>query len=292
MEFNFVLPEDFETQRVAQLLEELWLVPRKQRYFLREKKHFLLNGMPLTDFDRLVKKDDEIRLIFDDDDFSDLTVKMGKAELAEIPYEDEHLVIANKPEGMKTHGNSPDELALQNHVAAAVGQSVFVVHRLDVATSGAVLFAKNQFVLPVLSRMFEQNAIHREYLALVQGKFNQNTLTIDQPIGRDRHDKRKQIVSKSGKRAITHLTKLSDFKKNSLVKCLLDTGRTHQIRVHLSAAGHSIVGDSLYGNDNNEPRLMLHAHKIILQQPFSNKLLEISASSQTFDARCEQEKHY
>lgn len=289
MEFNFILPENFEEQSVSHLLEKTWLIPRKQRYLIRSKKHFFINGTPGNDFDKVVKSD-HITIIFDENDFTALAVKLGDPSKAVILYEDEHLVIVNKPEGMKTHGNTPDELALQNHVAAAIHQPVFVVHRLDEATSGAVLFAKNQFVLPILGRMFEKNEIHREYLALVKGNFSQKNMTLNLPLGRDRHDKRKQVVSKTGKVAITHVNVLSSFSKTSLVSCRLDTGRTHQIRVHLAYLSHPIIGDSLYGHSKNETRLMLHAYKLILRHPFSNEKIEAKASSQTFKNRYEHEK--
>lgn len=289
MEFNFILPKNFEEQSVKQLLEEKWLLPRKHRHFLRQKKHFLLNGQTVSN-ETLLVSGDKIQIIFDKEDFNELSVEFGDKSQANIMYEDEHLVIANKPEGMKTHPNQADELALQNHVAAAIGQPVFVVHRLDEATSGLVLFAKNQLVLPILGKMFEDNQIHREYVALARGHFPQKNMTIDRPIGRDRHDKRKQVVSKTGKKAITHLSVLTAYKKSSLVKLSLDTGRTHQIRVHLSSLTRQIIGDLLYGNDKHEARLMLHARQIRLRHPFTDEWVEISAPSETFDRRCQQEE--
>lgn len=289
MHFTFILPKNFKSQTIKCLLEETWLVPRKQRHFLRTKKHILVNGKSVN-WQEMVKSGDEIAVKFDDDDFQPLHCKFGNSNLAKILYEDEHLVIANKPEGMKTHGNSPDELALQNHVAAAVNSPVFVVHRLDMETSGAVLFAKNQFVLPILGRMLENREIHREYVALVNGQFSRETLTIDLPIGKHRNDKRKRIVSNSGQKAITHVTILEQFDKTSLVKCILDTGRTHQIRVHLAHINHPIIGDPLYGQKN--ARLMLHARQITLQHPFTLSNLTISAPSDSFSARYEQEQSH
>ncbi|RZI49270.1 RluA family pseudouridine synthase [Lactococcus kimchii] len=281
MEFNFILPENFTEQSVSHLLEKTWLIPRKQRHFLRMKKHILVNNTLATD-EQLLVHGDKITLIFDADDFSPLNVQFGQAQLADILYEDEHLVIANKPEGMKTHGNSPGEIALQNHVAAALKQPVFVVHRLDEATSGAVLFAKNQFVLPILGKMFEQNEIHREYLALVDGKVKKDHFTIKQAIGRNRHDKRKYLVTPTGLSAITHVELIKQFSTTSLVKCRLETGRTHQIRVHLSANGYPIVGDMLYGKANKQ-RMMLHAYKILLREPFTSEKIEVSAPSPHFE---------
>ena len=280
MEYNFILPENFIEQPVSDLLEKTWFIPRKQRHFLRMKKHCLVNNKLINE-NQLVHAGDKITLIFDNEDFSNLSLKFGSANLADILYEDEHLIVVNKPEGMKTHGNTADELALQNHVAAAINQEVFVVHRLDQATSGAVLFAKNQFVLPILGKMFEENKIHREYLALVKGHFPENHFTIDRAIGQNRHDKNKRILSAKGQKAVTHVEIIKKFTDKTLVKCTLDTGRTHQIRVHLSSLGHPIIGDTLYGQKSQE-RMMLHAGKIIIPHPFENKILESSAISTSF----------
>lgn len=280
MEYNFILPENFIEQPVSDLLEKTWFIPRKQRHFLRMKKHCLVNNKLINE-NQLVHAGDKITLIFDNEDFSNLSLKFGSANLADILYEDEHLIVVNKPEGMKTHGNTADELALQNHVAAAINQEVFVVHRLDQATSGAVLFAKNQFVLPILGKMFEENKIHREYLALVKSHFPENQFTIDRAIGQNRHDKNKRILSAKGQKAVTHVELIKKFTDKTLVKCTLDTGRTHQIRVHLSSLNHPIIGDALYGQKPQE-RMMLHADKIIIPHPFENKILEISAISTSF----------
>lgn len=280
MEFNFILPENFIPQVLSDLLEKTWLVPRKQRHFLRMKKHALVNDQ-IIDENQLLHAGDKVTLVFDKEDFSNLSLIFGSASLADILYEDEHLIVVNKPEGMKTHGNTADEIALQNHVAAAINQNVFVVHRLDQATSGAVLFAKNQFVLPILGKMFEENKIHREYLALVAGHLLEETFTINQAIGQNRHEKNKRIISKNGQKAITHVQLIQNFTDKSLVKCILDTGRTHQIRIHLSSLGHPIIGDALYGQKCTS-RLMLHAESIIIPHPFTNQLLTISAPSPSF----------
>ncbi|MCD6632505.1 RluA family pseudouridine synthase [Lactococcus cremoris] len=280
MEFNFILPENFIPQVLSDLLEKTWLVPRKQRHFLRTKKHSLVNDQIINE-NQLLHAGDKVTLIFDKEDFSNLSLKFGSASLADILYEDEHLIVVNKPEGMKTHGNTADEIALQNHVAAAINQNVFVVHRLDQATSGAILFAKNQFVLPILGKMFEENKIHREYLALVAGHLLEETFTINQAIGQNRHEKNKRIISKNGQKAITHVQLIQNFTDKSLVKCILDTGRTHQIRIHLSSLGHPIIGDALYGQKSTS-RLMLHAESIIIPHPFTNQLLTISAPSPSF----------
>lgn len=126
---------------VKDLLETKLLIPRKIRHFLRTKKHVLINGKTIN-WQSPVEKGDKISLTFDTEDYPEKIIPMGNASLVEPLYEDQHLIVVNKPEGMKTHGNEPTEIALLNHVSAYCGQTCYVVHRLDMETSGAVLFAK------------------------------------------------------------------------------------------------------------------------------------------------------
>ncbi|MEY8537147.1 RluA family pseudouridine synthase [Lactococcus muris] len=281
MKFSLILPKKIKKQSVSHLLEYTWSMPRKQRHLLRMKKHLFINGL-LASWEETVGPNDKVTLVFDQEDFDFLTVEPGDPNLADILYEDEHLIIVNKPEGMKTHGNSPQELALQNHVTAYLNAPAFVVHRLDKETSGAVLFAKNQFILPIIGKIFEENKIHRSYYAVVQGYFSEKNLTLHKNIGRDRHNRKKYVVSKRGKKAITHIETLDKSKKYSLVRCTLDTGRTHQIRVHLSSEGHPIIGDPLYHPYSTKSRMMLHAGKISFVHPLSGEDIEIAAPSDTF----------
>ena len=143
---------------VKELLETKLLIPRKIRHFLRTKKHVLINGETIN-WQSPVKEGDRISLTFDTEDYPNKTIPMGDANLVKPLYEDSHLIVVNKPEGMKTHGNKPTEIALLNHVSAYCGQTCYVVHRLDMETSGAVLFAKNPFILPILNRLLEDKKI-------------------------------------------------------------------------------------------------------------------------------------
>ena len=184
---------------------------------------------------------------------------------------------------MKTHANQPDEIALLNHVSTYVGKTCYVVHRLDKETSGALVFAKNPFVLPVLNRLLEDKKIQRDYWALILGNLPKKQLVYKDKLGRDRHDRRKRIVDpRKGLYAETHVTSLKTFKRTSLVNCQLQTGRTHQIRVHLSHHGHPIVGDPLY-NPERAPRLMLHAHRLRLTHPFTLEKIQVEAFSPSFE---------
>ncbi|MBP2623874.1 RluA family pseudouridine synthase [Streptococcus oricebi] len=284
MKFSFILPESLPSMTVKRLLEDYFLIPRKIRHFLRTKKHLWVNQKEVN-WQSLVQPGDELTLFFDDQDYPDKDLLLGEANLVEELYQDQHLIVVNKPEGMKTHANQPTELALLNHVSAYVGQTCYVVHRLDKETSGAVLFAKNPFVLPVLNRLLEKRQIKREYWALVEQAFQQREAIFREPIGRDRHDRRKRRVDpKQGKRALTRVSRLKNFPHQALLKCQLETGRTHQIRVHLAHHDHPLVGDPLY-NPHKGPRLMLHAHRLRFIHPFSQKEICLEAPSASFEAQ-------
>lgn len=282
MQFTIPIPEAFPEMTVKELLEDYFLIPRKIRHFLRTKKHVRVNG-ELVHWQEIIKPNDRIELTFDTEDYPEKQIPLGQTDLVEELYQDEHFIIVNKPVGMKTHGNEPTEIALLNHVTAYVGQTCYVVHRLDMETSGAVLFAKNPFVLPILNRLLEDKRISREYLALCQGTFQKTDFTLRDKIGRHRHDRRKRVVDPhKGQEAVTHVHVLQTNRQTSLVRCQLETGRTHQIRVHLAHQGHPIVGDPLY-NQMPAERLMLHAQTLQLTHPFTLEEICVNASSDTFD---------
>ena len=282
MNYQFTIPESFPQMTVKELLEDYFLIPRKIRHFLRVKKHVLVNRETIN-WQSPVQKGDQIQLTFDADDYPEKELLEGDPSLVEELYQDEHVIIVNKPEGMKTHANEPMEIALLNHVSSYVGSTCYVVHRLDKETSGAILFAKNPFILPILNRILEDKKIQREYWALIQGNLAQKTIIYKDKIGRDRHDRRKRLVDpRKGQYAETQVTQLKKIRQNSLVKCQLKTGRTHQIRVHLSHHGHPIVGDPLYNPERRE-RLMLHAHRLTFTNPLTLETIQVEAPSKSFE---------
>ena len=289
LSYTFINP--YPDSTVKQLLEDHLLIPRKIRHFLRSKKHVQINDQPIN-WQTSVKTGDKIQLTFDEEDYPQKSILMGNADLVDCLYQDQHIIVANKPEGLKTHGNEPTEVALLNHVSAFVGQTCYVVHRLDMETSGAVLFAKNPFILPILNRLLEKKEISRKYLALVEGDFNPKYQVFHEPIGRDRHDRRKRLVDlKNGQKARTTVDFLKHFPKKTLVKCHLDTGRTHQIRVHLSYHRHAIIGDPLYSSIPAK-RLMLHAHQLRFTHPLTLKKILIEAKSASFEQLLATQKRY
>ena len=223
---------------------------------------------------------DHITLRFEETDYQYQEVQLGKASFVQPLYEDDHLLIVNKPAGMKTHPNEPTENdTLLNHLAAYLKkkeQRPYVVHRLDKETSGAILFAKNPFVLPILGRMLEQKKIYRRYQALVWGTIKEDLILKDK-IGRDRHDRRKRVVDPhKGQTALTHVSVDQVVNGQTQVYCVLETGRTHQIRVHLSHIGHPIVGDPLY-QTRPANRLMLHALELHMSHPFTQETIVAKA---------------
>ncbi len=289
MQFTFTLPESLPQMTVKQFLEEQLLIPRKIRHFLRIKKNILMNHEEVH-WNKMVKPGDICQLTFDEEDYPSKEILWGNPDLVQEVYQDQHLIIVNKPEGMKTHGNQPGEIALLNHVSAYVGQTCYVVHRLDMETSGLVLFAKNPFILPILNRLLEKKEIARDYWALIEGRVESKELVFRDKIGRDRHDRRKRIVdAKNGQYAETHISRLKQFpNKTTLVRCKLKTGRTHQIRIHLSHHKHPILGDPLYNSSSKVSRLMLHAFRLSFTHPLTLEQLSFTALSDTFETELKQ----
>lgn len=278
MDFTITLPKNQKPMTIRDLLEKEWLVPRKVRHFLRTRKDVQLNGT-VAMFHQEVQAGDTISLHLEESDYTYQEVIFGDASLVDVLYEDEHLIVVNKPYGIKTHPNQPDEDdTMFNHLAAYLNDRPYVVHRLDKETSGALLFAKNPFVLPILGRLLEEKQIYRRYQAIVHGRLTKNQ-TIRQKIGRDRHDRRKRIVDpKNGQMAITHVTVEKINERTTNITCVLETGRTHQIRVHLAHLGFPIVGDPLYQNKPAE-RLMLHASEMHLVHPFTKEKMIVKSEA-------------
>ncbi|EOS7801102.1 RluA family pseudouridine synthase [Enterococcus hirae] len=279
MEITITLPDTQPTTTLRELLEQEWLVPRKVRHFLRIRKNVWINQEPAL-FHFEVHAGDHITLRFEETDYQYQEVQLGKSSFVQPLYEDDHLLIVNKPAGMKTHPNEPTENdTLLNHLAAYLKkkeQRPYVVHRLDKETSGAILFAKNPFVLPILGRMLEQKKIYRRYQALVWGTIKEDLILKDK-IGRDRHDRRKRVVDPhKGQTALTHVSVDQVVNGQTQVYCVLETGRTHQIRVHLSHIGHPIVGDPLY-QTRPANRLMLHALELHMSHPFTQETIVAKA---------------
>lgn len=213
-----------------------------------------------------------------------LNVKSENIPL-DIIYEDNDVIVVNKPQGMVVHpaAGHPDHTlvnALLYHTrdlaSSPEGFRPGIVHRIDKDTSGLLMIAKNAKARESLEHQLATKTNKRLYLAIVHGNFGEESGTIDAPIGRNPHDRKKMGVVETGKEAITHFKVLEQFKNYSLIQCQLETGRTHQIRVHLSYIGHPVAGDPLYGprktlNGNGQ---FLHAQVLGFKHPSSGKWLE------------------
>lgn len=205
----------------------------------------------------------------------------------DIVYEDSDIIVLNKQPYMVVHPTkSYQSGTLANGVLyyfKETGQDCIVrlVSRLDMNTSGLIIVAKNQFAHMALSREMKENNLEKRYLAVVHGHLEEMEGTIDLPIYRPEGEEFgiKRIVDERGQRSITHYKVVERFKDGDLVECLLETGRTHQIRVHLSALGHPIYGDELYGVEEKEliPRQALHAYGLDFKSPRTKEVLSLRA---------------
>ncbi len=202
----------------------------------------------------------------------------------DIVYEDDYLVIINKPSGLVVHpavGNYSHTLVNGllyhfNKISNKKSIRPGIVHRLDKDTSGLMIVAKDDKTHDLLAGMIKNKKVERKYLALVWGILRHEKGTIDAPIGRDINDRQKYTVTDiNSKNSITHFKVIERFKEVTLLECKLDTGRTHQIRVHMEYIGHPIVNDPVYGRRKiiNDFGQMLHSKSIKLIHPITNKEL-------------------
>jgi 23S rRNA pseudouridine1911/1915/1917 synthase len=206
----------------------------------------------------------------------------------DIVYEDADVIVVNKPQGMVVHPSAghPDHtlvngLLYHTHELAdsPEGFRPGIVHRIDKDTSGLLMVAKNDKARESLEKQLAEKINKREYLAIVHGNFETKNGVIDAPIGRNPNNRKQMAVNPKGKAAVTHFTVLEQFKDYSLVKCVLETGRTHQIRVHMKYIDHPLAGDPLYGPKKTLAGhgQFLHAKTLGFYQPSTHKWLEFSA---------------
>ncbi|GIP30063.1 pseudouridine synthase [Paenibacillus sp. J23TS9] len=202
----------------------------------------------------------------------------------DILYEDDFCLVVHKPAGMNIHpdGSKGKAEPTLDHAVAAYfqmqGEEIAVrhIHRLDQFTTGPVLYAKNAWSQLKLDEDMRHKRIARSYVAFVEGKVSAELSVIDLPIGKDRHHKQRRRVSPSGQNAVTRMRAGEVFKNSSLVHLELETGRTHQIRVHLSHLGHPLLGDSLYGGSTALiGRQALHGEQLGFTHPFTGERIEI-----------------
>ena len=208
----------------------------------------------------------------------------------DVLYEDNDIIVVNKPKGMVVHpaNGNPDGtlvnavMAICKGTLSGIGGEIRpgIVHRLDKDTSGVIIVAKNDKAHINMSEQIKNHEVEKTYIALVKGYVKENEATIDMQIGRSTKDRKKMAVRKEGKKAITHFKVVERFPNYTLLEVKIETGRTHQIRVHLSEIGYPIVGDEVYSNGKNEWGIKgqcLHAKSLKFKHPITGKEMFIEA---------------
>ena len=274
---KIIVSDEINSRIDSYLASKLDISRSKIQKLIKENK-ILVNDKE-TNSSYKVELDDTIT-INDELDFS-IDIK-GEDIPLDIIYENDDLLVINKPSGMVVHpapGNYSGTL-----VNALVGRFNLsndeirpgIVHRLDKDTSGLMLVAKNDWAHDKLSEMIKDRIVKRTYIALVEGVINHETGTIDAPIGRSMENREKMMITEiNSKEAITHFRVLKRFKKHTLIECQLETGRTHQIRVHMAYINHPVVNDPVYGKkvSNNTFGQLLHSTKISFPNPRDGEML-------------------
>lgn len=229
------------------------------------------------------------KITVDEYEIEEAVLKPQKLPL-DIIYEDDDILVVNKEKGMVVHpGNGNPDGTLANAVMERCKDSLSgiggkmrpgIVHRIDKDTSGLVVIAKNDKAHINISKQIQERKVEKTYIALVRGVIKENEATINMPIGRSTQDRKKMAVIKTGKEAITHFKVLKRYNEFTLLELKIETGRTHQIRVHMAEIGHPVVGDEVYSNGKNSFNVrgqMLHAAKLKFKHPKTDKILEIEA---------------
>ena len=270
--------------RIDKYLSDELGISRETISKMIKEGYILVNGnIPKGSYK--VEENDEIEV-------KDGYKKETNVEAVDIPidivYEDDDVMVINKPSGLVVHpGNGNYNNTLVNGLMyytnnlSDIGDDTRpgIVHRLDKDTSGLMLVAKSNKAHEILSDDFKNKNIYREYVALLDGVFPQMSATIDAPIGRDPNNFQKMAVIASGKHAVTHLEVIKKYHDYTLVKLVLETGRTHQIRVHLSYIGYPVHNDPVYSKKKaTEFGQFLHSRYIKFTHPITGKVLEFSCN--------------
>ena len=253
---------------------------------LLEENNILVNGS--------IKKSSYKVKVGDKIDITINKPKESKIEAQDIPveivYEDADIIVVNKPKGLVVHpANGNPDGTLVNAIMNICKDSLSgiggekrpgIVHRLDKDTSGLLIIAKNDKAHIKMSEQIKNRKVKKIYIALVRGIINENEATINMPIARSKKDRKKMAVDKDGKEAVTHFKVLKRYDKYTLLEIKIDTGRTHQIRVHMSEIGHPVIGDEVYSNGKNEFGVkgqMLHARSLDFEHPITGEKMHLEA---------------
>ena len=260
---------------INQILKQEFNISARLQHKLIREKHVLLNGKIIDTRSSIVLNDViTINLNFNEESENIISIQIP----LNIIYEDECFLILNKPAGIAVH---PSILHYTDSLANGVKfyfesielkRKIRPINRLDLNTSGIIIFAKNEYVQECLIKQMQDHTFQKYYIAFVEGTFTNKEGTINLPIARKENSIIERCIDKNGQTAITDYKVLSEYANFSIVECHLQTGRTHQIRVHMSAIGHPLLGDTLYGNSSNLiNRQALHSYKISFIHPITKQ---------------------
>lgn len=246
---------------------------KKNRYLLIQNKQISTNNTIIKDIHSPIVNH-ELTLLLEKNEVD----WKASDKSCDVIYQDPFICIVHKEAGIIIHSDTDESNCLNAQVARYfidhnIHTTIRPIHRLDKETTGLVIYSLIPFFQPYLDYQLEEKKIHREYLAIVLGDKNiGDTFTVNQPIGRDRHQSNKYRISKTGKPSATHFEVIGKKNGYNLIRCTLETGRTHQIRVHLSSIGLPIVNDALYGVISNDFKGMgLFAENVTFYNPLTNK---------------------
>lgn len=285
---TFLVKKEEENNRIDRYLAKKKELSRVTIQRLIEEEKVLVKGKK-TKPSYKVQENDEITM--EEEKPKEVALKAQEIPI-EIIYEDDDMIVVNKPKGMVVHpANGNPDGTLVNAIMAICKDSLSgiggeirpgIVHRIDKDTSGILMIAKNDKAHINLSEQIKNHEVKKTYIALVRGIVKENEATINMPIGRSTKDRKKMAVTKNGKEAITHFKVLERFPKHNctLLEVKIETGRTHQIRVHLSQIGYPIIGDTTYSNGKNEWGIQgqcLHAKSLAFKHPTTGKEMFLEA---------------
>ena len=285
---NFTTGQEETSVRIDRYLAEK--CPEFSRSYLQKllkEQAVFVNGKPVK---ANYKIQPETEICLEIPDMEPLDIKPEAIPL-DILYEDDYLLVVNKPKGMVVHpAAGHTEGTLVNAVMADCGDRLSgingvlrpgIVHRIDKDTTGALLICKEDSVHRDLAEQLKEHSIKRRYRAIVAGNLKDDVGTVEGPIGRHPTDRKKMAInSKNGKPAVTHYKVLERFGQYTYIECRLETGRTHQIRVHMTSIGHPLLGDTVYGSSKNPFHLQgqtLHAMVLGFVHPVTGEYMEFTA---------------
>ena len=286
-ELRFQIADEMEDERIDKCMS--LLVENLSRSFIQKlikDGNVLVNGTPVKGSCR-VKCDDEV--VFSVPESVEPDIEPENIPL-DILYEDADLIVVNKPKGMVVHpaaGHYSRTLvnAVMYHCKGELSgiNGVLrpgIVHRIDRDTTGSIIICKNDMAHNEIARQLKEHSINRRYRAIVTGVLKDEEGTIEGAIGRDKKDRKKMAITADGKPAVTHYRVLQRFKHYTYVECVLETGRTHQIRVHMASIGHPLLGDEVYGRRSDKYKCegqCLHAMTLGFHHPRTGEYIEVNA---------------